>query len=232
VATAQLNNLLCPSFGGAETVKDPAVYPALTTGGSAIAAGNYNAIVSSFVVSDAIPASHISGNITGNGASPFPTAAAPDLAKGLGFKSITDGTSKTVIITESLEEVYASWYDGQAAWVVGGWPEAPDTAYEAGASGGPPDGYLGFADPTSPDSRTALNVGKIEGGTQIYYWDAYPGAGTVAQRQWGPSSNHTGGVVVHGFGDGHVTALISTMDGNTYLRLISRNGGEPIPPYE
>ena len=53
-------------------------------------------------------------------------------------------------------------------------------------------------------------------------------AGSAAT--WGPSADHMGGIVLHGFADGHVSAI--TLDGlgqtATYAPFWSRNGGEAV----
>jgi hypothetical protein len=45
---------------------------------------------------------------------------------------------------------------------------------------------------------------------------------------WGPSSDHTNGAVMHVFADGHVQAITDTVDPQTYLGLTTRAGGEGI----
>jgi hypothetical protein len=49
---------------------------------------------------------------------------------------------------------------------------------------------------------------------------------TTLNRGFGPSSDHTG-LVLHLFGDGHVTGVSINADANTYLQFTSRNSGEP-----
>src|SRR5262249_19829674 len=39
-------------------------------------------------------------------------------SEGTAIKSITDGTSKTIVLTESKEQQFSSWYDGTTSWVV------------------------------------------------------------------------------------------------------------------
>jgi prepilin-type N-terminal cleavage/methylation domain-containing protein len=46
-------------------------------------------------------------------------------------------------------------------------------------------------------------------------------------RAWGPSSDHSGGIVNHVFGDGHVDGITDGIDGNVYLWVVTRAGGEP-----
>jgi hypothetical protein len=45
-------------------------------------------------------------------------------------------------------------------------------------------------------------------------------------RRWGPSSDHGGDVVIHGFGDGAVRPLNVDISANTYMWLVTPNGGE------
>ncbi len=45
-------------------------------------------------------------------------------------------------------------------------------------------------------------------------------------RAWGPSSDHSGGIVNHLFGDGHVDGIPDGIEPNLYLWIVSRAGGE------
>jgi prepilin-type N-terminal cleavage/methylation domain-containing protein len=53
------------------------------------------------------------------------------------------------------------------------------------------------------------------------------GGGTPPYRAWGPSSDHSGGIVNHLFGDGHVDGISDGIDPNVYMWVVTRNGGEP-----
>ena len=57
------------------------------------------------------------------------------------------------------------------------------------------------------------------------FWES--GSGGRDTREWGPSSAHSGDVVMSGYVDGHVKALNSGIDAATYFRLTTRGGGEP-----
>jgi hypothetical protein len=48
------------------------------------------------------------------------------------------------------------------------------------------------------------------------------------ERDWGPSSDHGGGVIVHSYADGHTQAISDSIDPTLYFRLITRAGGESI----
>jgi prepilin-type N-terminal cleavage/methylation domain-containing protein len=51
------------------------------------------------------------------------------------------------------------------------------------------------------------------------------------QINWGPSSFHSGKVIAHLFGDGHVEMISSDIDEGIYASLCTRNSGENIPEY-
>ena len=51
---------------------------------------------------------------------------------------------------------------------------------------------------------------------------------TGGERDWGPSSDHAGGVVIHSYADGHTQAIPDTVDATVYFRKITRAGNEAI----
>ena len=60
-----------------------------------------------------------SGAYCGNGALPFPGKVGTKVQSlGLNFSSLSDGTSKVFLVTESREENKTSWYSGFASYVV------------------------------------------------------------------------------------------------------------------
>jgi prepilin-type N-terminal cleavage/methylation domain-containing protein len=101
-----------------------------------------------------------------------------------------------------------------------------------------PTYYWGFTDDLG-GARSAINYGPrtdkneeyanlgggLTGGVTGYGgWDSNGGTGW----QWGPSSDHTGGVVLHGWGDAHVSPIRDDIDPATYIRLVTRAGREPV----
>jgi prepilin-type N-terminal cleavage/methylation domain-containing protein len=165
--------------------------------------------------------------------------------------SIRDGTSGTVWFTESREETWTGWMSGYASYVVGADPQGPGNKIQkinqAGTGTTNPAGVttplmVGWLT-TDTLGQTALNVGQnvkraggdtaAEGaatGQAYFYMKPYAhfsGAGS-ANRWYGPSSAHSGGVVLHGYADGHGKSIQENMDRNTYLRLITRAGQEVI----
>ena len=146
------------------------------------------------------------------------------VSRGWRERDAIDGVSKTVIITETREgsglnpgSYQTSWYCGESTWCVGHDPMTNPTQI--------PAAFGGNANiPALQASRHALNKGPGTTSTE-QYWSR----GTQA-RDWGPSSEHSGGNVVHGFADGHVDVLSEAVDASLYLHLITRNGGEVVDP--
>jgi hypothetical protein len=82
---------------------------------------------------------------------------------------------------------------------------------------------------------TALNYGKNPSGTQ-YFNQSFANMTALKVTtppapgnnwQFGPSSDHTGGLVLHAWGDAHVSGITDDCDANTYIQLITRAGKEP-----
>jgi prepilin-type N-terminal cleavage/methylation domain-containing protein len=253
--------LLCPSFPGDETTAttNQGLISIGTNGG--IASGNYVAI----------PATHYSASgaslvtaaakttlalhdtdcntaaYCGNGMIVFPgvvgTGATAKLtALGLNMRSMSDGTSKTVVFAESREQNWNSWYSGLSSYVVGVWPNRP-SASQAGPikNNVANSANINAFSWNALTPAMALNQGTDKSGTTgtpapntLWYasnsgaGQHYHGAGANIERRWGPSGAHPG-VVIHGYGDGHAKPIKQDIDGNTYLWLITRAGREVVP---
>jgi prepilin-type N-terminal cleavage/methylation domain-containing protein len=185
VATSSISTLLCPSFSGSDQ-SDPDRY-----GGIECAASNYLAMAGT----------HLNSNGQGveyNGA--IVPGSALNRGKGTTIGSLSDGTSKTVMIAESKEENISAWYDGPSMWTV-----------------------AMAEDDLGVQSRHALNVGPTISLSTPFIQN-FPGG----PRNWGPSSDHSGGVVVHAFADGHVENINTAIDPRAYFAIASRNGGETM----
>ncbi|MCP4191052.1 MAG: DUF1559 domain-containing protein [Planctomycetaceae bacterium] len=230
LAETKVGFLQCPSFAG-ETVS--VLDGAYNLGDAEIAGNNYVAIAAATK-----GCSDRSGYVDDHD----PTLGGTIISKmtptmrGLKIRELVDGTSKTLIITESKAELMNSWFSGQSAWVIGFMPDV-----DSGMSGNimvQPDGYMGLTqDPNM--TRTGLNQGKSYLNVDPFDssrenpepWYASEGTyeGGVA-RDWGPSSDHSGGVVIHSYADGHTQALSDSIDSTAYFRLITRGGGEQVDP--
>ena len=141
---------------------------------------------------------------------------------GLNMKACTDGTSKTLMICETIEPAVNSWYDGTVAWTTGINP-GTISSYPPVTTVSPQSFWT-----VPTGGSTALMVGPAPIATVSY------GSGiamvpwtTTYPVSWGPSSNHSGGVVVHGAIDGSVHNITTDVDPTVYMHIITRAGREP-----
>ncbi len=163
-------------------------------------------------------------------------------SQGIAIRQILDGTSKTILVAESKEQQYSSWYDGTCAWVVaiamgtsasltnasnasGLTPIQPVRTLVQSASGTLTTYYWGFP---AGGGQTALNYGP-KSNPQMLFTQTGTGLlqGKFNNWSWGPSSDHAGGVVMHAWADNHVSALTDDMDATLYIQLVTRAGKEP-----
>jgi prepilin-type N-terminal cleavage/methylation domain-containing protein len=131
--------------------------------------------------------------------------------------TMRDGTSKTVVIVESKEQSNSSWYDASGTWVVALVPGSTTAS-------NPNPGITPMV--ATGTVLSALNYGPAPGATTPLYGTGFAGAGA---RKWGPSSDHGGDVVIHCFGDNAVRPITTDINVNTYIWLVTPNGGEPLP---
>jgi len=130
------------------------------------------------------------------------------------FASMRDGTSKTAIITESKEQ-NASWFDAAGAWGVG-LVLTSDTAPRT-----TDNPWTGF---TATAAINAMNFGPTAS-TPTQTYGASSGLTNSSWRQWGPSSDHGGDILITGMGDGSVKSLTADLDPRIYAALITAAGG-------
>ena len=78
----------------------------------------------------------------------------------------------------------------------------------------------GYDPAQAKTAADATNVPYLSSGQSIN--------GIKGNENWGPSSEHTNGVVMHVFGDGHVLGITDQCDPETYLDLTTRAGAEAI----
>jgi len=239
---AKIGVMVCPSYPGEDEVAE--FFEGNVSGGASNKAGTGNYVAMSAThyqpsgnrdLESGLPGSNnaatgkdcASGAYCGNGGLPFPGTVGGRVQKtGLNFSSLSDGTSKVILVTESREEVNTSWYSGFASYVVGAWPNLSPQDYPKGQQIGGNTGPI-YWNCTTDACDTALNKGDTKGDRAKYYQStsgmANPHNG--ADRIWGPSSRHPG-VVQHGFADAHADGISDTVDRNVYLHMITRNGRE------
>jgi len=122
------------------------------------------------------------------------------------------GTSKTLLFAESRAEQWSAWFSGTSTSTVALPPDlvrAKDLVVDKDGLGAVPAGV-----------PSGLNYGRAarSKSSMPMFWPS-----KVDQRDWGPSSAHSG-IVMHGFVDGHVEKIQEDMDATTYLRLVTRGG--------
>jgi prepilin-type N-terminal cleavage/methylation domain-containing protein len=244
--------LRCPSYPGEESVTaDGTFFGSITpANGSTIAAGNYLAMAATHFAENTdlatagptskgkAPAnSCLNKAYCGNGALPFPGTTGSGntmrvTKQGLSFAQLSDGTSKTALVSETREERYTSWYSGFASYGVAAWPTRQPPIGTTQVTGQNTPIQWTFA---TTDGEASLNKGDRTANEQIgndkWYMrvDRHPHkvatSGDKAARKWGPSSLHPG-VVQHGWGDGRASAVNDAIDPDTYLHMVTRNGRE------
>ncbi|QDT68207.1 putative major pilin subunit [Planctomycetes bacterium MalM25] len=258
----QIENLRCPSFDGDETAG--ADNETLNTNAGA-AAGNYVALAATHYTpgGGSAPTSLAgtspttgsvgtgnecnSGSYCGNGILAFPGVTSSKVTKkGYAFRSMSDGTSKTAVFTESREQDWAAWYSGLAAYTTGvGINRGPNAVQDrpVGVNTTNTNNTTSLFNRgwtfqiANREGLTAINQGSNKSTDQekLKYYSGegnWPHDGRNQAnntRKWGPSALHPG-VALHGFGDGHSGAIQQDIDGDLYLALITRNGGEPASP--
>jgi prepilin-type N-terminal cleavage/methylation domain-containing protein len=222
-AAVQVGFLKCPSFAGEVIAQDP-----YQMDGVEIAGGNYVA-VSAATRGTTLGSNYVDDHDPQRGGTII--SKLNNDFRGLKIRELTDGTSKTIIIAESKAERYSSWYSGQSTWVIGFKPDEDMRNVLAMQ----PDGYWGINQTGAANSQTALNHGRnliltpndiAQFGENGPPWYATRFKGEP--RDWGPSSDHGGGVVIHSYADGHTQALADSTDATLYYRLITRAGNEAI----
>jgi prepilin-type N-terminal cleavage/methylation domain-containing protein len=237
--STKISTLVCPSFPGEEDVAGFGSPVIAVMAPGKVATGNYMAIAATHYQSggslenannptDAAGTGKVcgSGAYCGNGGMPFPGIVSGKVnKKGLGLQSLSDGTSKVPLVTESREEVATSWYSGFASYVVGAWPNVADQpkGVTTGQSTTGPF-YWGC---TTAACDIALNKGDTKGDRLKFYQGSTKGNPHTppADRVWGPSSRHPS-TVLHGYGDAHSGGISEGIDKNVYLQIITRAGRE------
>jgi prepilin-type N-terminal cleavage/methylation domain-containing protein len=160
-------------------------------------------------------------------------------ARGQSLARMADGTSKTIILAESKEGTttngattsYNAWFLPDQTWACGwGGGMTPAPVVNASAASNRP-GFNGAVwNPLgSGNDITGLNFGpdgSTSGGTPRFESSSNGGP-----RSFGPSSDHTGGIVIHGMGDGSVQEVSDQgVDAKVYYAHITARGGENVGP--
>jgi prepilin-type N-terminal cleavage/methylation domain-containing protein len=119
------------------------------------------------------------------------------------LQQITDGTSKTLLLTETREGNAAVWIDGSTAAVT---PR-----------------------PYAEDDSTGYTLPVVAINHEAYFPQTQQNQNPITQN-WGPSSQHAGGAN-HLLCDGSAKFIAETIGVDTYDALTTRNGGDLVGAY-
>lgn len=228
--SVKIQPLICPTFGGdggrcevnasgpSSGLSFAAAYAAASSSQVGVALTNYKANVGTHWIDQSVHAN--------NGAIAYPTqsppgtnAASTPRPNGVSLGALNDGTSKTVLAVESAERGFAGWIDGPGASItatgITGAPRFFNGAWVT-ASGAAINGTDTGFNATPIVNPQGVRSGGFLSNT-IY-------SGGMA---YGPSSSHSGGIVMHVFADGHVSQITSDVTPTVYIGLYSRGTGEP-----
>lgn len=215
-----LPELICPSFRGNPYVNMKTKAEAIT---------NYKAL----------GATHLESL---NVASPSPTvpryapdsdwhpdgAIYPGSVHGINaFKS--DGSSRTAILVETVEQTVARWTVGNECALVG---LPPAVTFARNYTYYHPSGYTAnsFWDESTipPDINKTYLEWDYETNPYSDGGVSTPSADASGRIKYGPSSDHVG-VTNHGFADGSVHAINNQIDAALYFFVITRTNSDPVP---
>ena len=226
-----LKGVKCPSYPGDDTsnILRPVGKTAISSYVS-LAASHYLSPVVPVDLATGTPGGTSAGcknkSYCGNGSIVFPGLIANKITrKGLNFRSIRDGQSNTFCITESREPDNSSWYSGLASYTVAAWPQGP-AAPKAIAGTGSNAGRWGLR----PGTPSGLNQGSDREDEEAkWFMKSFPHGGSGGDGlKWGPSSAHSGGVVICGSLDGHANGVPDNTDGTVFLHQVTRAGAEVV----
>ncbi|MFM9060017.1 MAG: DUF1559 domain-containing protein [Planctomycetaceae bacterium] len=133
-----------------------------------------------------------------------PAGGSPFGLAGISAGQVSDGLTKTIFYIESRERTYSAWADGCTTWV---------TALP-GQSAAPTMTNGRWTNTTSAHNQTGFMTSAQAGGR------------IANARDWGPSSEHAGGIVVSVFGDNHVQPITGDVDPSVFAAWATRGGNE------
>jgi prepilin-type N-terminal cleavage/methylation domain-containing protein/prepilin-type processing-associated H-X9-DG protein len=199
---ARLNFANCPSFGGMQIPSDSSSIIEQTS--------HYRANAGVFPAS-AITVAMLDG----------PGGGGMSFQRNLGFRDFVDGTSKTIMVSESRQEPQGSNAPLHMRWAYGElWhPHSITSGVQVPAT------RMWTASTHLAGDRMSMN--PVPTGTALLPASAVYPPITNAIQMFGPSSYHGGKVVGCLFADGHVEMISADVTGDVMCALSTRNGGEP-----
>ncbi len=150
----------------------------------------------------------------------------------LKISQFTDGTTHTIMIVETIEDIYSRWPLGWEMSLWGlpskGWDRVwYDNLYDGRFWH--PFGFNGeYGDQTTvkAEFRTYLNHDYEDPDNEWSWYIPRPTTGDYFGQHYGPSSKH-GDVVNHLMVDGAARSINRNIDVSAYMFLITREGRDP-----
>ncbi len=143
-----------------------------------------------------------------------------------------DGTSRTAMLVETVEQNVARWTVGSECVLVG---LPPVVTFAKNESYWHPTGYTSdqFWDQSTIPRK--INYTYLDWDYDEFPYDdggiTRPSAAASGPIKYGPSSHHAG-VTNHSFADGSVHTIDNEIDAALYMFIITRNGSDPMPGVE
>ncbi len=249
VFETEIQVLICPSYPGEASVAN--FFDSADDADAKPAACNYIAMASTNYIDENGASGGVSGDLEssgtpvnntgaakgcpansaycGNGALEFPGMVGGRIQRqGRRLGDLADGTSKTVLVAESREDEYTSWYSGFTSYGVGAWPQKEPPIADTTAS----DQVKHWSFQRTTDGAVSLNQGSSKNDADaelLWYQSSDNGIANphvdTGERKWGPSSRHPD-VVQVGWGDGRASSVNQAIDPDMWLAYITRDGRE------
>jgi prepilin-type N-terminal cleavage/methylation domain-containing protein len=150
---------------------------------------------------------------------------------GTRLADILDGTSHTILLVETIDEVASRWMVGKEATLVG----LPQKSSPTGTT---PKAPYNFFAPPGFDNTWGENSAVTKAGLRTFLsYDFSPQGADAGKYEdpgfgktppaYGPSSSHPG-VVNCGMGDGSVQSISKQVDAANLFFLITKNNSDPF----
>jgi type II secretory pathway pseudopilin PulG len=222
-----VNTLVCPSNPNA-LYKNPATVP--PTG----AFTNYKAMGATCQLSlICVVGGGQQGPYNPNNKRLHPDGAVYPNSEGIRMADLNDGTSKTIIVAETIDDTASEWTYGIYATMTG-LPNATVTGcildMQTQQFWAPKDfdGQFGKNSKVSQTLNTYLSYDFRNSKPDKYEGPHFQSQFSKEQALYGPSSGHSS-VVMHLLGDGSVQQIKKDVDPASYMFWITRNNGDPNP---
>ncbi len=221
-----ISSLLCPSFSGNDATNATEYASADGWGGAAI---------SNYVGMGASRWGNFHSGLPNARAAADGTLYHPSEQRtaNVRLRDMLDGTANTIVVTESREQRYAAWWDGNTSAVVGmHYPSEVLMLPTAQQSLLIPALNAQVKNTTVTPAVNYPYLRTVDANISLYptgVTPTVPGT-TIFQNDWtwGPSSEHPSGAN-HLMGDASVQFLTNTIDGQAYVALITK-AARDVPP--